>query len=106
MLCTHWLAVGASTGDLMPLNRALIIERSSMVLRGNWATIRSSLCCQINSPGFSMNDYRFLSLDLPPLPADRSDFDVHGALAADRSLSDFDVHGALEDPQVTQNVNI
>jgi hypothetical protein len=38
-----------------------------------------------------LHDYRFLSLDLRPLPADRSDFDVHGA---------------LEDPQVTQNVKI
>jgi hypothetical protein len=40
---------------------------------------------------YEFHDYRFLSLDLPPLPADRSDFDVHGA---------------LEDPQVTQNVYI
>jgi hypothetical protein len=70
----------------------LIIERSSLVMQGNWATIRSSLCCQINSPGFyEFHDYRFLSLDLPPLPADRSDFDVHGA---------------LEDEQVTHNVDI
>ena len=40
---------------------------------------------------YEFHDYRFLSLDLPPLPADRSDFDVHGA---------------LEDEQVTQNVDI
>ncbi len=25
--------------------------------------------------------FRFENLDLPPLPADRSDFDVHGALS-------------------------
>jgi hypothetical protein len=64
-----------------------------MVMQGNWATIRSSLCFQINSPGFSLNFMiiEFLSLDLPPLPADRSDFDVHGV---------------LEDAQVTQNVDI
>jgi hypothetical protein len=29
---------------------------------------------------YEFHDYRFLSLDLPPLPADRSDFDVHGEL--------------------------
>ncbi len=40
---------------------------------------------------YEFHDYRFLSLDLPPLPADRSDFDVHGA---------------LEDEQVTHNVDI
>jgi hypothetical protein len=27
-----------------------------------------------------IHDFLFESLDLPPLPADRSDFDVHGAL--------------------------
>ncbi len=40
---------------------------------------------------YEFHDYRFLSLDLPLLPADRSDFDVHGA---------------LEDEQVTQNADI
>ncbi len=29
---------------------------------------------------YELHDFRFDSLDLPPLPADRSDFDVHGAL--------------------------
>ena len=29
---------------------------------------------------FEFHAFRFESLDLPPLPADRSDFDVHGAL--------------------------
>ena len=29
---------------------------------------------------YEFHDFRFDSLDLPPLPADRSDFDVHGAL--------------------------
>jgi hypothetical protein len=40
---------------------------------------------------YEFHDFRFKSLDLPPLPADRSDFDVHGV---------------LEDAQVTQNFNI
>ena len=40
---------------------------------------------------YEFHDYRFLSLDLPPLPADRSDFNVHGA---------------LKDEQVTQNVDL
>ncbi len=38
---------------------------------------------------YEFHDYRLVSLDLPP-----------GLLPADRS--DFDVHGALEDAQVTQ----
>ncbi len=29
---------------------------------------------------FEFHAFRFESLDLPPLPADRSNFDVHGAL--------------------------
>ena len=29
---------------------------------------------------YEFHDFRFDSLDLPALPADRSDFDVHGAL--------------------------
>ena len=33
---------------------------------------------------FHASDFRFDSLDLPPLPADRSDFDVHGALEDDK----------------------
>ena len=30
------------------------------------------------------HDFRFSGLDLPPLPADRSDFDVHGAIDNDQ----------------------
>jgi hypothetical protein len=33
---------------------------------------------------FEFHAFRFESLDLPPLPADRSDFDVHGALEDDK----------------------
>ena len=33
---------------------------------------------------FEYHSHRFESLDLPPLPADRSDFDVHGALLDDK----------------------
>ncbi len=29
---------------------------------------------------YEFHAFRFESLDLPPLPADRSDFDVHGSL--------------------------
>ena len=29
---------------------------------------------------YEFHDFRFSGLDLPPLPADRSDFDVHGAI--------------------------
>jgi hypothetical protein len=40
---------------------------------------------------YEIHVFRFDSLDLPPLLAERNGFDVHGA---------------LEDAQVTQNVNI
>jgi hypothetical protein len=33
---------------------------------------------------YEFSDFRFDSLDLPPLPADRGDFDVHGALEDDK----------------------
>ena len=33
---------------------------------------------------FEFHSVRFESLDLPPLPSDRSDFDVHGALEDDK----------------------
>ncbi len=33
---------------------------------------------------FEIHSHRFESLDLPQLPADRSDFDVHGALLDDK----------------------
>jgi hypothetical protein len=33
---------------------------------------------------YEFHDFRFSRLDLPPLPADRSDFDVHGAINNDQ----------------------
>lgn len=33
---------------------------------------------------YEFHDFRFSSLNLPPLPADRSDFDVHGAIDNDQ----------------------
>jgi hypothetical protein len=33
---------------------------------------------------YEFHDFRYCSLDLPPLPADRSDFDVHGAIDNDQ----------------------
>ena len=33
---------------------------------------------------YKFHDFRFDSLDLPPLPADCGDFDVHGALEDDK----------------------
>ena len=76
--CTLWLEVAASTGDTMPL----ITGGSSMGMQENWATTLYFLSCRTNSQGFYMNFilFDFESLDLPYLPADRSNFDVHGAL--------------------------
>ena len=33
---------------------------------------------------YEFHDFRYSGLDLPPLPADRSDFDVHGAIDNDQ----------------------
>ena len=33
---------------------------------------------------YEFHDFLFTSLDLPPLPADRSNFDVHGAINTDQ----------------------
>ncbi len=35
---------------------------------------------------YEFYDFRFTSLDLPPLPFDRSNFDVHGAINTDQVL--------------------
>ncbi len=34
---------------------------------------------------YEFHDFWFSSLDLPPLPADRSNFDVHGAIDTDQA---------------------
>ena len=41
---------------------------------------------------FEFHGHRFESLDLPVLPADRSDFDVHGALMDDKVLIMYIMH--------------
>ncbi len=57
-----------------------------MGMQENWATTLYFLIFQTNSQGFfykilyEFHAFRFESLDLPPLPADRSDCDAHGAL--------------------------
>ncbi len=48
--------------------------------------------------------YRFESLDLPQLPADRSDFDVHGALLDDKVQNNCNpLHFALSYPLLCLN---
>ena len=46
--------------------------------------IRSVLSAKFARFLFEYHSHRFESLDLPELPADRSDFDVHGALLDDK----------------------
>ncbi len=41
---------------------------------------------------YEFHDFRFESLDLPPLPADRSDFDVHGALGDEQQPKNLYVY--------------
>ena len=80
--CTHWWEVEASMVVLMPL----MIEKSS---RGDVGPlgiypILSALPDYFARFLFEFHAVRFESLDLLPLPADRSDFDVHGALEDDK----------------------
>ncbi len=63
--------------DTMPF----ITARSSRGMLVRWVPIQSSLCCLINLLGFCLS---FESLDLPVLPDDQSEFDVHGALEDDK----------------------
>ena len=63
VLCTHWLVTGASMGDMM----------------GHYS-IHSVLPDKFARFLYEFHDFRFESLDLSPLPADRSDFYVHEAL--------------------------
>ncbi len=65
----------------MPLNTA----KSSKGMLVHWVPMLSFLCCPIKSLGFCVefHSVRFESLDLPILPDDRSQFDVHCALEDD-----------------------
>ncbi len=74
--CTNWSGAEASMADTMPLITAR--SRRGMLVRS--VPILSSLCCLINLLGFCLSFTRFESLDLPLLPDDRSQFDVHCAL--------------------------
>jgi hypothetical protein len=52
--------------------------------RGNADEHRTALKRKAEGISFEFHGFRFESLDLPLLPADRSDFDVHGALEDDK----------------------
>ncbi len=66
--------------------------RDSMLLKtgklstgmlASWAITPSFQSCPTNLRGFYMS-FMITSLDLPPLPAYRSKFDVHGAINTDQ----------------------
>ena len=63
-----------------------ITAKSSKGTLAVWETIPSSLCCQTKFARFlfEFHAVRFESLDLPLIPADQSDFDVHAALDDDK----------------------
>ena len=68
-------------GDLMPL----IIAKLGMEMLASWALMTfSALPDKFARFLFEFHAHRFESLDLPFLPADRSDFDVHRALLDDK----------------------
>jgi hypothetical protein len=72
-------------GDSMPL----ITAKSGREMLASWGSMKFSLFCLTSLQGFCSNftlidNDRFESLDLPFIPADRSDFDVHRALLHDK----------------------
>jgi hypothetical protein len=68
--CTSWWAAG----DSMPL----ITAKSGREMLASWARMKFSLFCLTSLRGFCS----FFTLIF--LPADRCDFDVHGALLDDK----------------------
>ena len=84
--CTHWLAVGDSTEDLSTedlILRAVLdyrrIRHGDAGKLGNYP-ILAFLPDKMARFLYEFHAFRFESLGLPPLPADRSNFDVHGAI--------------------------
>ena len=68
-----------SRGDLM----RWITEKLSTETQASWANM-ISFHDKFARFLYEFHDFRYSSLDLPPLPADRSDFDVHGAIDNDQ----------------------
>ena len=60
------------------------LEKVYMVYTGLPPDVLSVLPDKFARFLFEFHSFRFESLDLPPLPADRSNFDVHGALEDDK----------------------
>ncbi len=78
--CTHWWVVAASMAVLMDYRK---IKHGDAGPLGIYP-ILSVLPDKFARFLFEFHSVRFESLDLPPLPADRSNFDVHGALEDDK----------------------
>ena len=77
--CTRWWVAEDRKGDLM----RWITEKLSTETPASWANM-TSLHDKFVRFLYEFHDFRFSCLDLPPLPADRSDFDVHGAINNDQ----------------------
>ncbi len=79
---------------LMPL----ITARSSKGMLVNWVPVLSVLPDEFARFLFEFHSVRFESLDLPILPDDRSQYDVHCALEDDKvkkseyTVNAYDVH--------------
>ncbi len=82
--CTRWWVEGASTTGLMHL----ITGKSSRVTQAGWEVTPSFAVLPDKVVRFliEFHSFRFLGLGLPPLPADRSYFDMHGAIKNDEVL--------------------
>ena len=78
--CTHWWEAEGSMGGVTPW----ITARSIRKTLASWAITPSVLPDKFARFLFEYHSHHFESLDLPELPADRSDFDVHGALLDDK----------------------
>jgi hypothetical protein len=78
---SRWWVQVASTTGLMPLNTGKSSRVSRLVEKLPHPCCAAGQGCKVFL--FEFHSFRFLGLDLPPLPADRSDFDVHGAIMND-----------------------
>ena len=83
--CTQWWEVEGIMGGYATLDCRKIHQGNAGKL-GNYP-ILSVLPDKFARFLFEYHSHRFESLDLPQLPADRSDFDVHGALLDDKVQS-------------------
>jgi hypothetical protein len=75
----HTLVVGGGRLDRLDALDYWKIKQGDAGKLGNYPVL-SALQDKVAKFLYEFHDFRFSSHDLPPSPADRSNFDVHGAI--------------------------